>query len=117
MRRASQRPARGIEILRREIRTTLDEATVIESEAALQPLRRRNGSRHHEQMPNGLNALHACRAIEAMHALQVIVTLDRNDLTLRSHFDRRILFDATDKVTRHAVGELALPHHYDDPVG
>jgi hypothetical protein len=38
MRRASQRPARGIEILTLEIRTTLDEATVIEREAALQPL-------------------------------------------------------------------------------
>src|SRR5258706_8468708 len=111
MRRASQRPARGIEILMREIRTILDEATVIECEAALQPLRRRNGSGHHEQMPNGLNTLHTCRAIEAMHALQVIVTLDRNDLTLRPHFDGRILFDATDEVTRHAVGKLSLAHH------
>src|SRR5216684_1637630 len=68
-------------------------------------------------MPDGLHALHTCRAVDAMHALQVIVTLDRNDLTLRSHFDRRILFDAADEVARHAVGKLALPHHHDDPVG
>src|SRR5258708_5849120 len=68
-------------------------------------------------MPNRLNALRACRAIAAVHALQVIVTLDGNDLTPRSHFDGRMLFDATNEVTRHAVGELALPHHHDDPVG
>src|SRR5262249_25110505 len=90
-----------------------DEAVVIEAQTLVQPLRRRNGARHHEEVADLFDRLGSRLAVAAAHSLQVFVALDGGDLAARTHFDRRILFDAADEIARHAVGELALAHHHD----
>src|SRR5438270_13743924 len=45
-----ERPPRGDEIVVRQVGTGLDEAVVIERDAAVEPFRRRHGPGHHDGM-------------------------------------------------------------------
>src|ERR1700758_151159 len=76
--RARQPPARALEILARQVRSGLDETVVVEDQAAVQPLRRRVRSGHHEEMADVFDVFRLA-ARPAMDFLEMFFALEGDD--------------------------------------
>src|SRR6266478_6282210 len=81
--RTSQRPVRGRQFIRRELRPRLDED--VSKVLAL---------RFRTVIP-----------LSQMHGLEVIITFERGDFGARVHRNPWIFFDAPDQVSRHGLGQ------------
>src|SRR5438128_10299091 len=68
---ARERPARGGESLRRQIRAGPDEPVLVERDAALEPARARNGPGHREDVPDVVLRDGPGFVVTPAHALQV----------------------------------------------
>src|SRR5207237_3043025 len=75
MRRPGQRPVRGGQILRGQIRPRLDEATAVEGEAALEPRGTGSGARHGKDVADALRLLAARLVVAPGHAVEMMVAV------------------------------------------
>ena len=118
MRRPGQRPVRGGQILRGQIRARLDEAAGIEREAALEPRGTGPGARHGEDVADALRLLPARLVVPPGHPLEMMVPLETDDFGADVENDRRVVLDATDQIPGHRVGQpVRADDHVDTPGG
>ena len=103
IRRPCQRPPGCRQILRRDIRTRLDEPFVVERDAPLEPACVRHGAGHDEHVAD-LMCLDAVIPVVAPgDALEMPVALQHDELCLRVQEKRRVVFDAANEIARHRV--------------
>src|SRR6266513_3683180 len=96
--RASQWPMRGGQFIRRKLGSGLDESVSVEGDTAVEPLSAGSGTRHDEHVTNVLSLRRPVVTPAQLHALEVIITIERGDFGMRVEGDPRILFDASDQV-------------------
>src|SRR3989441_364511 len=114
---AGERPARGGQVLRQQVRSRLDEPLVIERDAPLQPVRAGHRARHGEDMPNAVRLEAPGLVVAPAHALEVTVALEAHDLRMRVADDSWMVLDAPDQVARHGVGQPRRANHHVHPPG
>src|SRR2546426_11544631 len=102
---AGERPARGGQILRQQVRSRLDESLGVEGEAAVQPARAGQRARHGEDMPNAVCLDVSALLLAPAYPLEVTVPLEAHDLRVHVADDGRMVFDATDQIARHGVDQ------------
>src|SRR6476646_6783398 len=101
---ARQRPARRVEIVRRQIATGLDEALVVERDTALEPLGVWYRTHHHEDMTDVAPA-GAAIGMPPLHTTQMAIAVECDHLGAGMQLDDRVFVDAANQVFRHRVGE------------
>src|SRR6185436_12638744 len=87
VRGSSQRPFRGRQVLRRQVRSCLDKALIIQRKTAIEPASVRDGSRHHEDVLDTARFDSARSIITPANPLQLIARLagfKGHDFCLRS---------------------------------
>jgi len=96
---------RVLQIFQLQIRTGLDEALVIERDAAVEPICIRVGSGHDEDVRNALVFGFTGLIIPPRDSLQVFAALKLNKLSLCEQGDVGCFFDPANHVFRHRVGQ------------
>src|SRR2546422_1048250 len=91
---AGERPARGGQVLRQQVRSRLDEPLLIERDAPLQPVRAGHGACHREHVPDALRLDLPALVVAPGHALEVTVPLAAHDLRMRGADDRWMVLAA-----------------------
>src|SRR5438445_12511825 len=95
---AGERPARGGQVLRQQVRSRLDEPLGVEREAAVQPACAGHRARHGEDMPEAVCLDTSALVVAPAHPLEVTVPLEARDLRVHVTDDGRMVFDAADQV-------------------
>src|SRR5437899_1942112 len=101
---AGERPARGGQVLRQQVRSRLDEPLVIECDAPVQPVPAGHRARHGEHVPDALRLDLPALVVAPGHALEVTVPLEAHDLRMRVADDGWMVLDAPDQIARHGIG-------------
>src|SRR5216683_4678556 len=99
MRRATQRPLRGRQLVRGQRRSRLDEPLRIERRASREPLRAGLRPRHSKDVPDVLLLHGSTPPGTPCDVLQMTITFEAHDLRALMELDQRMGFDPTDQVT------------------
>src|SRR6185436_7664017 len=102
--RSRQWPLSRAQFLLRKIGAGLDESALVQRDASVEPARARLGAGHHENVAD-LVCLFRATVRAPADLLEMTIALEAGDLRARSQLDLRALFDATDQIARHRVGE------------
>src|SRR5260370_40242280 len=105
MRSAGEPPARAGQVLGQQVRSCFDESLGVECDAALQPVRTGHGAGHSENVPDAVCLDAPALAVAPAHLLEVTVPLEAHYLRPPMSDDGWMIFDATDQVARHGVGQ------------
>src|SRR5437588_5439204 len=105
VRPAGQGPVRSVQVLWRQNGASLNEALVVERDAAIEPAGVGSGASHDENVANlvflGLPGL----PISPTNGFEVIVSFEGDDLGAWPEYYRRSLFDPPNQIARHGVSQ------------
>ena len=104
----ARRPTRRGQVLRRQVRTGLDESAPVECHAAIEPPCTRHRARHHEHVSDVMCFDGVRTTIAPLDAIEVLCAVQRDQLCPKP-CDRRMLLDATNQVARHRIGQPRFP--------
>src|SRR5438552_6642961 len=115
MRSTSQWPMRSSQIIWRQLGPRLDESVIIEGDTTVEPSGARSSTRHDEHVTNVLSLrFRVVVTLAQVHGLEVIFTFEGGDFRPCVHSDSRILFNASDQVSRHGVGQTIGSYEHVD---
>jgi hypothetical protein len=86
----------------------------VEHDAALQPRRTWYGAGHHEYVSHVALLGRAVAVVAPAHALEMVPSLERGNLGVRSQLDRGVALDTANEISRHALGQAAGPDDHVD---
>src|SRR5438876_6725076 len=113
MRSTSQWPMRSSQIIWRQLGPRLDESVIIEGDTTVEPSRARSSTRHDEHVTNVFSFRRAVVPSQ-VDALEVIFAFEGGDFRPCVQSDPRILFNASDQVSRHGVGQTIGSYEHVD---
>src|SRR5574341_16487 len=112
MRRTAERPSRRAEILAGKGGARFDESLRVKCETSVEPTCTRQRAGHEENMPDRSSRELSGSVIAPTYTLEMTVPFKSDQLCLCLQVDSRIVFNATNKVSRHTLRQSARPHEY-----
>src|SRR5437667_2880960 len=101
------------QIIWRQLGSRLNESVIVEDNTTVEPSGARSSTRHDEHVTNVLSFRHAVVPSQ-VDALEVIFAFERGDFRPCVQSDSRILFNASDQVSRHGVGQTIGSYEHVD---
>src|SRR5258707_1980043 len=108
--RPRERPAGVGEFILRDIRARLDKPFVVDRDAPIQPIRVRYRTGHDENVLNAAGLGQTGLVVTQSHTLEMLISLERHDFRVRLQLNRWTLFDPSNQVPRHGLGETILSY-------
>lgn len=107
-----ERPMSGGQILLREIGSGFNESLGIKHDALAEPLGVGNGTHHEKDVSDVVRFGVAGLMVAPPHSFEMLIPFQGDDFAVGSEDDGRILFDAANQITRHAISQPVRSHEH-----
>jgi hypothetical protein len=105
------------QVVARQVHARFDESLRVNRKATIEPGCVRNSASHDEDVTDVARFGFSRPFIPPLHTLKMLVSFESDNFCARSQTDRRIFFDPSNQVARHARGQSLRAHQHMDVFG